>query len=469
LGGEYLELLRHEAHCIIRPVSARDAGLLRARLADPSVADVDPLTVERLRRLAAGDGPPLLVAEEPHGTLIVREPSPDGVPRRVLELDRAGAVLTVLRWTDDQRLAHAWTRITDDSWLMVEPRAAYAPPWGLCDRLWHAAHPSAAAHVPLTLFEALDYAAVDKIPVLLEPARLPAGAGAAVLNLLAALAVDAGRSRLPYRGPYPTEQLFVTLLESFRWCDGDGADPLAAFMAGRMAWRPAPHERACPAPGVTVSLRERIEKVVWRERVYYRPDWQGVNRHAPRRVRDEAGSVVCSLWALGEVIEDHLRLDPDGTRVDVIAPPPVVRPARQLPRPVMAGVASAAAAFGAAPLAPFVREIADRCELWWTTLDGDLVTVDRNRLGLSHTLRHTLHRRLQTTSTRADRLALALAALTELAHLCADPLRARAQSRLATLSLQAQTQILQAPPTDQGTGDARRIAEALDPLLEEIA
>jgi hypothetical protein len=451
-------------------VSARDAGLLRARLSDPSVADVDPLTVERLRRrLAGGDGAWLRVTTEPHGTLIVREPSVDGIPRRVLELDRGGAVLTVLRWTDDGRLGHAWTRVTDDSWIMVEPRAAYEPPWGLCDRLWHAVHPSAAAHVPLTLLEALDYAAVDRIPVLLEPARLPAGAGAAVLNLIAALAADAGRSHLPYRGPYPTEQLFVTLLESFRWQAHDVADPVAAFMAERLQWRPAPHERACPAPGVTVSVRERVEKVLWRERVYYRPDWQGVKRHAPRRVRDDEGSVVCSLWALGEVIEDHLRLDPEGTRVDVIAPSPVVRPARRLPSAVVAGVASAAAALGAAPLAPFVREAAERCELWWTTLDGDLVTVERNRLGISHAFHDVLRRRLQAVSTRADRLALALAALTELAHLFADPLRARAQSHLATLPPEIQTQILQTTANEQGTDEARRIAEALDPLLDDIA
>lgn len=451
-------------------VSARDAGLLRARLSDPSVADVDPLTVERLRRrLAGGDAGSLRLATEPHGTLIVREPSVDGVPRRVLELDRGGAVLTVLRWTDDGRLGHAWTRVTDDSWIMVEPRAAYESPWGLCDRLWHAVHPSAAAHVPLTLFEALDYAAVDRIPVLLEPARLPTGAGAAVLNLIAGLAADAGRSSLPYRGPYPTEQLFVTLLESFKWGVDDGVDPLAAFMAGRMEWRPAPHERACPAPGVTVSVRGRVEKVLWRERVYYRPDWQGAKRHAPRRVRDEGGSVLCSLWALGEVIEDHLRLDPGGTRVDVIAPPPVVRPARRLPQPVMAGVAAAAAAFGAAPLAPFVRDMADRCQLWWTTLDGDLVTVDRNRLAISHAFHDTFRRRLQTASTRPDRLAVALAALTELAHLFGDPLRARAQSRLAALSPETQTRLLTQPNPEEDThgDDARRIAAAVEALATD--
>jgi len=400
----------------------------------------------------------------------VRESPPGGgPPRRVLELDRNGAVLGELRWTGDGRLAHAWIKIADDSWVMIEPRATYQPPWGLCDRLWHAVHPTAAAHVPLTTFEALAYEAIDRIPVLMEPARLPAGAGAAVLNLVAALAADQGRTRIDYRGPYPTEQLFLVLLESFRY-HGAGEDPLAAFMAGRLEWSPAPHERACPAPGVTVHLRGRVEKVVWRERLYYRPDWQGVHRHAPRRVHDADGAVVCSLWALGEPIEDHLRLDPEGRSVEVIAPPRAALAPRRLPPAIFAGVASAAAALGAAPLAPFVREIAARCEMSWCSLDGDLVALDRNQLRISHALRETLTRRLQAAPTRAERLALALAAITELAHLAADPLRARAQSHLASLPPEAQAHALtHTDPEATRTADARRIAEALEALLTDTA
>jgi hypothetical protein len=427
---------------------------------------------------------------EPHGTVVVRESPPGGgPPRRVLELDRNGAVLTELRWTEDGRLAHAWIKIADDSWVLIEPRATYQPSWGLCDRLWHAVHPTAAAHVPLTTFEALAYEAVDRIPVLLEPARLPAGAGAAVLNLVAALAADEGRTSLGYRGPYPTEQLFLALLESFRYHTGeprparstpptaDAAlaapattedDPLAAFMAGRLEWAPAPHERACPVPGVTVHLRGRVEKVVWRERLYYRPDWQGVHRHAPRRVRDVGGAVVCSLWALGESIEDHLRLDPNGTTVEVLVSPRVSLPPRRLPRAILDGVASAVAALSAAPLAPFVREIAAACDLAWSSLDGHLVTAERTHLRISHVFRQTLARHLQGATTRAHRLALGLTALTELAHLLGDPLRARAQSHIASLPPEAQSHALtQADPPEARATDAKRIAEAVEALLAD--
>ena len=273
-------------------MKARDAGRLRAWLA----GSADPLIVPSLReRLQADDDDALRVDVEPHGTLVVREPARlPGSWRRVLELDRGGAVLATLHWNDDAALAHAWVKIADDSWVMIEPRAAYKPPWGLCDRLWHAVSPSAAAHAPLTLMEAVAHEAIDRIPVVLEPGRLPAGVGAAVLNLIATLAADAGRPRLAYRGPYPTEGLFLALLESFRYHTTE-ADPLAAFMAGGVDWSPAPHERACPAPGVTVHVRGRVEKVVWRERVYYRPDWQGIHRHAPRRVRDAGDAVLCSL------------------------------------------------------------------------------------------------------------------------------------------------------------------------------
>lgn len=465
-------------------MKARDAGRLRAWLADPRVADVDPLLVDRVRaQLDATGTDALEVTAEPHETLVVRETWPGRArARRVLELDPHGTVLTALRWTDDGRLGHAWIRIADDSWLMIEPRAAYEPPWGLCDRLWHAVHPSAAAHVPLTLFEALAYDAIDRVPVLLEPARLPVGAGAAVLNLVAALASDAGRTRVAYRGPYPTEQLFLTLLESFRHAEPPPIDgtpdaglaaratrnPLAAFMAGGLEWAPAPHERACPAPAVTVHLRGRVEKVVWRERVYYRADWQGIQRHAPRRVRDADGAVVCSLWALGEAIEDHLRLDAQGTRVDVIAPPRRTAPPRPLPDAVLTGIASAAAALGATPLAPFVREIAEGCELAWSSVDGDLVAVERTRLRISHAFRETLARRLRSAATRADRLALGLAALTELAHLLGDPLRAQAQSKISTLPPETQAHLLtEAISSTPRPEDARRIAQAVDSLVKD--
>lgn len=451
-------------------MKAGDADRLRAWLADPSVADVDPLTVGRLRaRLAAEADAEPSIAVEPHGTFVARAPSPrDGVLRRVLELDRLGTLLSVLRWDEDGRLARAWIRIADGSWVMIEPRATRHPSWGLCDRLWHAPHPAAPAPVALTVFEALAYEHIERIPTLAEPARLPPGAGTAVLNVVAALAADAGRARLVYTGPYPTEQLFLALLGSFRYCTAE-VDPLAAFMAGRVEWSPAPHERVFLPSGVVVRLRGRVEEVVWRGRVYRRPDWQQVERHAPRRVRDVGGAVVCSLWALGGAVEDHLRLDPGGTTVSVIAPSPPGPPALQpLPAPVLAGVASAAAALGAPPLAPFVRAAAAGCQLAWAELEADLVAVDAAHLRVSHAFREMLSRRLRAAATRDERVAVGLAALIELVQLLGDPLRAQAQTRAAALPPDAQARLLtEAGPAEEGADDARRIVEAIEALIVE--
>jgi len=450
-------------------VKARDAGRLHEWLADPRVADVDPPTVRRLReRLTAGTDTPI-VHVEPHGTVVVRDPPRGGAaPRRVLELERGGAVLAALRWADDGRLARAWTRVADDSWVMIEPRATREAPWGLSDRLWHATHPSDAP-TALTIVEALAYERVDRIPTLAEPARLPPGAGSAVLNLIAALAADAGRSRLTYRGPYPTEQLFLTLLESFRY-HTDAADPLTAFMDGGLEWSPAPHERVLSGAGLIVHLRERVQTVAWQGRVYHRADWQGVERYAARRVRDVDGAVVCSLWALGEVIEDHLRLDPDATRVEAITPSAWAASPSPLPPAVMAGVAGAAAALGAAALAPYVREVGAGCELAWAPVERDLVAVvGGTRLLVSYALRDALARRLRAATTRAGRLALGLAGIGALAHLFGDVLRARAQARVSALAPDVQARILAEPEPDTGGVDeARRIAEAIAALIAEV-
>jgi hypothetical protein len=205
----HLDCQPHDRHCIIRPVSARDGGRR--------------VTVAR------------------HGTVIEYEPpGAGGTPRRLREIDRRGDALTRLRWTPEGTLDRAWLEIADGSWVMIEPRATRDAPWGLSDRLWHAPAPSADA-VPLTIFESLAYERIDRIPVLAEPARLPPGAAGAVLNLIAGLAQDGGCAWLAYTGPYPTEQLFLTLLESFRY-DARGVRERAARVDSR-AVRAGPSRR----------------------------------------------------------------------------------------------------------------------------------------------------------------------------------------------------------------------------------
>lgn len=120
-----------------------------------------------------------------------------------------------------------------------------------------------------TAMTALDWARPCEIPAIAEPARLPLGAGGALLNVIALLARSAGVAALRYAGPYPTAALWRSLARSFR-ATGDEAtftadalgralrvarDPIAIDFA------PAPHERLA-IPGGFVELRDGVERAV---------------------------------------------------------------------------------------------------------------------------------------------------------------------------------------------------------------
>lgn len=436
-----------------------------------ALARLDPVLVEALgpeatvavqRALAEPAGGGLVTG--PHG-LVVAYARSGGVLRRVLEFDSLGTPLAALRWTDGA-LAAAWVRVPDRSWVAIEPRVTSEAPWGLCDGLGRAERPGARG-VPLTVFEALDWSRIDRVPTLADPGALPAGGGVAVLNLIAALATDQGCPSLTYRGPYPSETLFLALLEAFQY-EGAPDDPLAAFTSGALGWHPAPHARRFMPEGVYVQLRGRIEKVVWRGRAYYRPDWQGLARHAPRRVRDAPTGVCCSLWALGMALEDHLVLTAEGdvARVITEAVPPA--PVRSLPAAVAAGVGAIVATLSTAPLGPALRETARGLAFEWGPVAGDLLEIGAARVRLSTRLRTEFVAGLGQAQRPAARAALALAALSEIALLLGDALRARAQERLAALPEPEQRRLLDAPPPAD-PADAHAIAGAVEALLADAA
>ncbi|MBI1737543.1 MAG: hypothetical protein HYR51_20420 [Candidatus Rokubacteria bacterium] len=299
-----------------------------------------------------------------------------------------------------------------------------------CSRRFAACRPAALAE-----FAALDYASIGEIPALADPARLPPGAGTTVLNLPAGLALDGERRALPYRGPYPTEQLFLALLESFRYVGGAGDDPLAAFAAGALAWDPAPHERRVERDGVVVQLRDRVEKVVWGRRTYYRPDWQTVGRHAPRRVRDAGRDVVCSLWILGAPIEDHLRLTRHGALLDI---------------------------------APFVRETGRALSLEWGAVVGDLLAVDGSAMRISTRVRAAAIERLAVAGDRAGRVAYAFALVGELAALVGDALRGDAQALLAGRPAEEQEAALAVVDDPGRAVAAAAIGRGVEALLTDL-
>ncbi len=388
----------------------------------------------------------------------------DAHGRRIREDDRYGSPVATLAWADDGRLAGARVRLPDGDWLVIEPRATEDPRWGASDRLRLGA-------APLTHCAAIDWARVDAIPPLAEPARLPPGGGTAVLNLIAALAADQRRPPLAYHGPYPTEQLFLALLECFRWesASEDTRDPLARFMGGDLRWAPAPHTRAWAPDGVYVQSRERIERLAWRRRAYHRADGQGIERHATHRVHDAGDRVLGSLWALGAPLEDHLVLTSDGTVLAAALPAPGDEPARPASAAVAAGITAIVVAGSAPPLADSLRAVTAGLAFEWAPLAGDLAVAEDDRVRLSGRLRRALAARVAGAAERAEQVRLGFAALADLAHALGDSLRARAQARLAAAPAAAQIEALGTPRTPAGAAAAaREIGVAVERLLEDV-
>jgi hypothetical protein len=464
---------------------------VRAALADPTVRAFDEVAAERLaRELDDPQAADELVAAGRHGALACFLPDPPpGARRRILELDRTGAVVAALRWNTAGGLDSAAVRTGLGAWIGVVPRGTSHAAWGPSDQLWTLTDgPRFQRSEPLTAFQSVDWSAITHIPPLAEPARLPASAGTAVLNLLAALAKDQGMPRLRYRGPYPTEGLFTALLESFRFAPSGRHDPssahlerrgpqprsvlrlanpsnpLQAFLDGRLEWVPAPHERHFTAPGVCVQLRERLEKVVLDGRMYYRHDWQTVRRHAPRRVHDVGDGVRCSLWALETAIEEHAVLSRSGDLVTRVPPMTATRPAVAIPAPVRDGIAAVLCATSAAALGGEIRRIVNATPLWWAPVVGDLVALDRDCIKYSWRLAETAATQFRIASSRPGQLARGLELIAEMAALAGDAVRSRAQEALSHAPPEAQEAALAA----EEEPDAEAIARAAEAVISTV-
>jgi hypothetical protein len=383
------------------------------------------------------------------GALIGYDPAP-GRRRRLIQFDRRGNVVAAFRWRADGALDRAKCLTSHGVWVGVEPAATSHPAWGGSDRVWllGAAEPWAPREA-VTVFQSVDYAAPDFIPPLAEPHRLPAGAGTAVLNLLAALMKDQGVARVGYRGPYPTEQLFTALLESFRY-DPAVADPLERFMTGApLDWLPAPFESHHLAPGLCVQLRQQIDKVTFAGTAFYRANWQGIRRREPRVVRSDADRVVCSLWALGRPLVDCLVLDRAGEVRDRPLLPADAGAAAPLAPVWRAALADLIARESAPALAPDIRAAMNARGLEWGAVAGDLLRVDGEAIRISGRLRDAAVAWVREPPP-AERTPRAVQFALEVARLLAPVIRLAAQTRLASQSEETQRRALleadEAPP-----------------------
>jgi len=186
---------------------------LRAWLEHPEIIALDPRRIEALAAALGGHDPPVRV--ERWGTVVGYEAGPPR--RRLVQFDRHGHLIAACRWSPNGGLDWARSRAADGRWVGVEPGATEHPAWGRSDRVWLLDGEESWGEEPwrpvepLSVFRSLDWTALDHIPPLAEPQRLPPGAGSAVMNLVAALMKDQGAARVRYRGPFASEQLFTTL------------------------------------------------------------------------------------------------------------------------------------------------------------------------------------------------------------------------------------------------------------------
>ena len=417
---------------------------LRAWLDRPEIAALDLPRIERLAGSLDDPDPPVRV--ERWGTVVGYDAGPPR--RRLVQFDRHGHLIAACRWKAAGDLGWARCRSADGRWIGVEPGADTHPAWGSSDRVWllDGGEPWRPLE-PLSLFRALDWARLDHIPPLAEPRRLPPGAGSAVLNLVAAMMKDQGLARARYRGPFPSEQLFTSLLESFRH-DPAQALPLERFLAdGGLDWLPAPFENHQVAPWVTVQLRQDIDKVVADGVAFYRPEWQGIKRRDPRVVRDDGERVICSLWALGGPLEDRLILDRSGEIVDAPAP----RAPEGSPSPLApvwnSALGDLIARESAPPLAMAIVEVLRVTELEWGTVPGDLMRAWDKRIRLSAQLREAATASIRGAAPGRERAEQALRFVLEIARLLGPEVRGRAQALMESL-----------PEADQ----ARRLSAATE-------
>lgn len=440
---------------------------LREWLERPEIASLDPRRIEALVAALTGSDPPVRV--ERWGTVVGYEAGPPR--RRLVQFDRHGHLMAACRWSPNGALDWARCRAADGGWIGVEPDAIEHPAWGRSDRVWILDREETWGEEPwrpvepLTVFRSLDWAALDHIPPLAEPRRLPPGAGSAVLNLVAALMKDQGVARVRYRGPFPSEQLFTTLLECFRYDPGQ-ALPLERFLAdGGLDWLPAPYESHQVAPWVTVRLREGIDTVVADGVAFSRPDWQGVVRREPRVVREAGERVVCSLWALGGPIEDRLVLDRSGEVLEVPAPRAGAAPPAPLPPVWRPALADLIARDSAPPLAGAIGEVMGSLELEWGPVAGDLLSVSGQRIRLSRRLREAAAASLGGAASAQECAEQALRFILEIARLLGPEVRGRAQSRLERLDAAAQRRVW-----EEGGGDPPEVlGESVGRLVALVA
>ena len=419
-----------------------------------------------------------------HGSVALYRPeAAPSLVHRVLEVDSRAQVTTVLNRGPQGKLREMWVTLADGDAVGVLRGNAHHPLWGSSDRL--VLSTGGRSPTALTLAGAVAWDAVDLIPPVAEPARLPSGAGAALLNLLAALAGDQQRPALRYRGPYPTEQLFWSLTESFRFARTRESEPLARFLSdaeltfvqgtskdARVDWTPAPHERRVHADGLVVQLRDGVERIVWQGRSYHRTECQGLRRREHRVVRSVqvgAGTqrYVASLEALGTVVEDHVLLDAQGEPLERREFGPDWGPERPLAGPWRDALGALLPLEATPLLERAIGAVWPELQLVWGPIPGDLVEARGATLRVSPKLAR-VYRSAWTGAAAGGRRSLAQRLVREVLGLIGPTVRDAAVGWLLTLDPIRQEAALATAARRNRVTLARAALEPLGRLLDAL-
>ena len=302
-------------------------------------------------------------SEAPAPARLRWEDDDDGLPRRVLAADG-----TVLVRRDDGPPARLWLRLPDHREIALLLDAALHPVLGRCDLVLDAAG-EVLAHASAT-----DWRRPTRIPALDRPGALPAGAGTAILDLLAWQAARAGTGPLRYHGPYPTLALWQSLAASFRVDEPHEAararftaDAEARALAGSFGeiavdFHPAPHAWAFPRPRICVQHRDGIERA-WIDGHPFDRD-----PGALRRLRDDGDALVACIAVGDETWAELVRLHPGGEPLGEPAPLPAIPPGlagTPLPDPVVAVLGPVIAAEAPRALQPALRAVLAQTRIGW--------------------------------------------------------------------------------------------------------
>ena len=407
-----------------------------------------------------------------HGSLTFFLPPPlsHSVPQRLATFDRRGRLLLLLYRDVAGNLMRFKARGLDGRFLGVERGAASHLGWGMSDSvsLLDGETGFMIAH-PLTLFRSVAYEDLDALPPLDDPVRLPLGAGSTLLNVLASLAHDQGKPVLRYRGPYPTERLFTTLSESFRYRGEPGA-MRERFAQGVEAsavklemkevpvdWEPLPYDRFFPSVQTCVQLRNGVEKIYDHGRVYYHPTLATTAYviHTDRAV-EEQPRYIAGLAMLGQPIEDHLILDSQGELLErpSLRLHQVLRGPLQLSDDWKAVLVRLIATESASLLRSALWPVMDELTLEWESLRSELWSQAGNTISLHAGMVTVYRQALAQIKSAGEGLLLAARFTSELSRLLGPLVRARAQERLTNLSAEEQqVSLFFASSAPQGVSD----------------